>query len=114
MSIAASPHAAPPHDGASHRAYTHTAYGDFTWQSLYTQASITAAAFTADNQLYQAGAWTNQNVTVRFTCLIPLANGGMSSSVFPLTQLTADGITGVVNSTGNCVDEAGRPAVGPG
>ncbi len=69
-----------------------------------TPPTITASAFKADNSPYTAGTWTNQTVTVRFTCAD--ADSGVASC--PADQVfSADG---VFTATGSATDNAGNTA----
>lgn len=72
-----------------------------------TAPTISAAATLPDGSSYSAGSWTNQAVTVTFTCNdLPLGvASGVASVTSPVT-LTADGADQAV--TGTCIDLAGN------
>lgn len=70
-----------------------------------TPPLITASAVNADNSSYLAGVWSNQAVTVRFTC----SDGHSPIASCPSDQvITQEGITPVV--TGSATDLAGNSA----
>src|SRR5437588_51504 len=79
-----------------------------------TKPTITASAKKADNSAYSAGDWTNQNVTVSYSC----SDGGSVSSGVASTS-AADAFTAETagaNATGSCSDNAGNSdsaTVGP-
>src|SRR5437588_600857 len=71
-----------------------------------TKPTITASAKKADNSAYSAGDWTNQNVTVSYSC----SDGGSVSSGVASTS-AADAFTAETagaNATGSCSDNAGN------
>jgi hypothetical protein len=70
-----------------------------------TAPVLTASATTADGAPYLPGTWTNQNVTVTFTCTDDLS--GVASVAVPQT-LSAHGADQHVD--GGCVDNAGNHA----
>ena len=69
-----------------------------------TAPTITATATKADNTAYTAGAWTNQAVTVSFTCSD--AGSGVASCP-PDQPFSADGS---FTANGTATDNAGNPA----
>ncbi|HEU5329975.1 MAG TPA: PxKF domain-containing protein [Thermomicrobiales bacterium] len=74
---------------------------------------ITATATTADGQPYTAGAWTNQAVTVHFSCAEDAAASyisGVASDTVAGATLTGEGANQSVTSTGACTDNAGNAA----
>ncbi len=75
-----------------------------------TAPTITASAKTADGEAYTAGSWTNQVVTVSFTCADPkAANGSDGSGIATCpasVTLTADGAEQKV--AGTAEDKAGN------
>lgn len=74
-------------------------------ESDVTPPSITAAATNADGSPYLAGTWTNQTVTVRFTC----SDTGSGIASCPADQaFAADGIT--LAASGTAADRAGNTA----
>jgi len=80
-----------------------------TWHIDLTPPTLTASA-TADGSPYTAGSWTNQDVTVTFSCTDPVSNGVSSgvASGFPTgdTTLTAETSGTLVNGT--CEDNVGN------
>ncbi len=70
-----------------------------------TPPAITASARKADNTPYTAGAWTNQSVTVHFTCSDLCS--GISSCPADVT-LSSSGVTALVS--GIAIDGAGNTA----
>ena len=70
-----------------------------------TAPGISASATTADNNPYTAGTWTNQSVTVHFTCAD--SGSGIASCPTDVTY-TADGIT--PSTSGTATDNAGNTA----
>jgi hypothetical protein len=67
--------------------------------------AITASATRADTAPYAAGTWTNQTVTVHFTC----GDSGSGVATCPADQvLSADGVTASVSGT--ATDNAGNSA----
>lgn len=73
-----------------------------------TKPTIRASATTADGKSYQAGAWTNQAVTVGFACADTLS--GVATSTVAGATLTAEGDNQAVANTGACADNAGNIA----
>jgi hypothetical protein len=77
-----------------------------------TAPVITASATTTgDNKPYTAGTWTNQSVTVAFSC----ADGGTSPSGIATNTVagatvSTEGAAQSVTNTGACVDNAGNTA----
>ncbi len=71
-----------------------------------TNPAITASATKADSTPYIAGTWTNQTVTVHFTCGDPGGSGVATCSADQV--LSADGVTASVNGT--ATDNAGNSA----
>ncbi len=67
-----------------------------------------ATAKTADGKSYTAGAWTNQNVTITFSCTDAGANQSGVASVDPPVTVTAEGSTRGI--AGGCSDNAGNLA----
>src|SRR5439155_9150390 len=61
----------------------HTTTVTITIRIDKTKPTITAAATKADNSAYTSGNWTNQTVTVKFTCTDPpgTLNPAVSSGV---------------------------------
>ncbi|MBI4504222.1 MAG: hypothetical protein HY691_01695 [Chloroflexi bacterium] len=70
-----------------------------------TAPTITASAKKADGSTYIAGTWTNQSVTVAFTCTD--SGSGVASVTDPITVST-EGVTSSVSGT--CTDNAGNSA----
>jgi murein DD-endopeptidase MepM/ murein hydrolase activator NlpD/opacity protein-like surface antigen len=76
-----------------------------TMQIDTTPPSISASATKTDNTPYTADTWTNQTVTVHFTC----SDGGSGVASCPADQVfSADGVTDAVNGT--ATDNAGNSA----
>jgi hypothetical protein len=71
-----------------------------------TPPTITATATNADNTPYTSGTWTNQNVTVHFTCSDSGGSGLRTSC--PADVIVSD--EGVTPVTGNISDNAGNSA----
>ncbi|MBA2753528.1 MAG: hypothetical protein H0U40_03565 [Chloroflexia bacterium] len=71
-----------------------------------TAPTITASATRADGTAYAAASWTNQSVTVTFTC-DDAGSGVLASSVTAPVTRSTDGSTTV---PGSCRDEAGNVA----
>ncbi|OFV97964.1 MAG: hypothetical protein A3H28_07235 [Acidobacteria bacterium RIFCSPLOWO2_02_FULL_61_28] len=72
-----------------------------------TTPTISASAKTADNNPYTAGTWTNQNVTVHFTCSDSLS--GLAPGSPPLdTTVSSEGSN--LSVSGTCTDLAGNSA----
>jgi len=66
--------------------------------------SLSATATTADGKAYSAGQWTNQSVTVSFTCTDTSSGVATLTPSSPVT-LTGQGANQSV--TGTCTDKAG-------
>ena len=69
-----------------------------------TPPTITASAIKADNTPYTAGTWTNQNVTVHFTCSDDLS--GIATC--PGDQVISP--EGIFTATGTATDNVGNSA----
>jgi len=69
-----------------------------------TLPTITATATKADNTAYTAGTWTNQTVTVHFTC----TDTGTGIASCPADQVFSD--DGTFTATGIATDQAGNSA----
>ena len=69
-----------------------------------TLPTITATATKADNTAYIADTWTNQTVTVHFTC----ADAGTGIASCPTDQVFSS--DGTFTATGTAVDQAGNSA----
>lgn len=70
-----------------------------------TKPTITASAIKADNRPYTPGTWTNQSVTVHFTC----RDAGSTVASCPAdVPLSAEGVTSSVSGTAR--DNAGNSA----
>lgn len=79
----------------------------YTWVIDLTPPTIIASA-TANGSPYIPGTWTNQNVTVNFTCEDPVSNG-VSSGVANVTGPQIISTEGSGQSrTGICTDNAGN------
>src|SRR6185369_15168216 len=76
-----------------------------------TAPVISSSATNADASAYVAGTWTNQSVTVSFTCA---DTGSVQSGIATDTvgddddTLTAETSNGSVSSDGDCIDNAGN------
>lgn len=70
-----------------------------------TPPVLTANATTADGKPYTGGIWTNQNVTVTFTCTDTLSGVAMVTS--PVT-ISTEGAN--QSASGTCTDKAGNAA----
>ena len=84
----------------------------FTWTVDTIAPVITATATNADNSTYTADTWTNQSVTVAFTCSDG-GGSGLSVNSVPGDGGTQDGdtATGSFTAAGtHCVDNAGNAA----
>lgn len=68
-----------------------------------TPPVITASAATADGNPYLAGTWTNQSVTVTFSCID--ATSGVDTVTPPVTLSDQGGNLGTL---GTCTDKAGN------
>jgi hypothetical protein len=76
-----------------------------------TPPRITATATTADGQPYTAGAWTNQAVTVHFSCAEDAAASyisGVATDTVAGATVSGEGANQSVTSTGTCADVAGN------
>ena len=70
-----------------------------------TNPTITVSAATADTTVYTSGTWTNQTVTVHFTCADP----GSDVASCPANQVfSVDGVT--ASASGTATDNAGNGA----
>lgn len=69
---------------------------------------LTGSATTADGKPYQVGAWTNQAVTVGFTCADALS--GVATNSVAGATLSAEGANQSVTNIGACDDRAGNAA----
>jgi CSLREA domain-containing protein len=99
--------AAPPTDqrGVTRPQGPHSDIGAYEQEVLDTTApTITANATTADGSIYTAGNWTNQTVTVHYTCSD--AESGIASCTSDQT-FSAEGI---VSTSGTATDLAGNSA----
>jgi hypothetical protein len=74
-----------------------------------TKPVITATAKKADLSTYTAGTWTNQSVTVTFSCA-DTGSGLATNTVGGGGTLTTDTSTGSFTNTGGCTDNAGNAA----
>lgn len=72
-------------------------------------------ATTPDGQHYRAGTWTNQDVTVGFSCADDgdVQSGIATDTVGGGRTVTEEVYRGLVSSTGDCIDRAGNGANGP-
>jgi hypothetical protein len=77
-----------------------------------TAPLISATAKKADNSPYSADTWTNQSVTVSFTCADTAgpANSGIQTDTVAGDTLSGDTANGSVTNTGVCTDSAGNSA----
>jgi hypothetical protein len=80
--------------------------GSITLNIDKTPPTISASATNADGTAYTAGTWTNQTVTVHFTC----NDGGSGVAACPEDQVYASETTDTVAS-GTCTDVAGNISV---
>jgi hypothetical protein len=86
------------HDNA-----TLTANATFTVTPDTTNPTNTASAKNADNSTYTAGTWTNQSVTVHYTC----GDSGSGVASCPSDQsFTSDGVT--TSTSGTATDNVGN------
>jgi hypothetical protein len=80
-----------------------------------TPPVITATATKADNTPYTAGTWTNESVTVGFSCVDtgPVQSGINTDTLGGGGTVSSDtSVSGTTfNNSGSCVDNAGNPAV---
>ena len=70
-----------------------------------TPPALTVSATTADGKPYTSGTWTNQNVTVSFSCTDD--RSGVASVPSPVTISTQGANQ---STTGTCMDRAGNAA----
>jgi hypothetical protein len=77
-----------------------------------TEPVITASAKKADNSTYIADTWTNQTVTVTFSCAdnAGSANSGIATSTLTGGMISSDTASGSVTNGGACTDNAGNDA----
>jgi hypothetical protein len=78
-----------------------------------TKPVITASATNTDASVYTAGDWTNQSVTVSFSCDdIGAVQSGIATNTIAGTTVSSDTpFSGTsVTDTGSCVDRAGNSA----
>ena len=80
--------------------------GSITLNIDKTPPTISAGATNADGTDYTAGTWTNQTVTVHFTC----NDGGSGVAACPENQVYA-GETADTVASGTCTDVAGNISV---
>jgi hypothetical protein len=84
---------------------TLTATSAFTVTPDTTNPTISASAKKADNTAYTAGTWTNQSVTVHYTC----ADSGSGIASCPADQtFSSDGTT--ASTSGTATDNVGNSA----
>jgi hypothetical protein len=84
---------------------TLTATSAFTVTPDTTNPTISASAKNADNSTYTADTWTNQTVTVHYTC----SDGGSGIATCPADQtFSTDGVT--ASSSGTATDNVGNQA----
>jgi hypothetical protein len=81
-----------------------TGTATFTVKVDKTNPAITASAKKADNTAYTFGIWSNQTVTVHYTCN---DSGSLIASCSADQVFSADGAT---STSGTAVDNAGRSA----
>ncbi len=84
--------------------FTDTSFGPV--QIDKTPPSITVSATKADNTAYTAGTWSNQNVTIHFSCSD--VSSGLAGTCPADQVFSADGVTSAVN--GAVTDKAGNSA----
>src|SRR5262249_53449123 len=84
----------------------------FTWVVDTSRPVITATAKNADNTAYTADTWTNQAVSVSFTCSDGSGSGlSVNTVVNDNGTVSSETSTGSVTSLGShCVDNAGNSA----
>ncbi len=76
-----------------------------------TKPVIASAAKNADLSTYVANTWTNQNVTVSFTCTeTGTVQSGVATNTVAGGTLSAETSTGSFTNTGACTDAAGNNA----
>ena len=75
-----------------------------------TAPAVSASAARADNTPYTAGTWTDQDVTVSFTCAENPGGSGLATNSVAGATLTSEGANQAVTNTGACVDKAGNAA----
>ncbi len=82
--------------------------GSVTVKIDATKPTIVASAKNADNSVYVAGTWTNQNVTVQYTCNDPGApvTGSGVASCEADQSFTSEGVT--ASTSGTASDNAGN------
>ncbi|HEX5194406.1 MAG TPA: PxKF domain-containing protein, partial [Solirubrobacteraceae bacterium] len=81
-------------------------YGCVSYTTLdTTPPTVSASATTADGRPYTAGTWTNQNVTVSFTCTDEQGGSGVDQVSGPVT--VSDQTAGKTVD-GSCSDNAGN------
>ena len=81
-----------------------SADGSLTILDDTTQPTITATAKNADTTTYVAGTWTNQTVTVHFTC----TDSGSGVAACPADQVFST--DGTFTASGTSTDKAGNSA----
>jgi hypothetical protein len=76
-----------------------------------TKPVITATATNADNSAYTADTWTNQSVTVSFSCSDSgSVQSGIDTNTLAGDTLSSNTSNGSVTNTGSCTDKAGNTA----
>jgi hypothetical protein len=84
-----------------------TTTASFSLKYDATKPTITSSAKKADGSSYSAGSWTNQNVTVSFSCSD--ATSGIATNACPApVTVSAEGITNA--EVGTVSDQAGNSA----
>ena len=78
--------------------------GSLTILDDTTPPTITATATKADSTSYTAGTWTNQTVTVHFTC----TDSGSGIASCPANQVFSN--DGIFTASGTATDKAGNTA----
>lgn len=85
--------------------------GEMTFDGIRidrTRPVVTATARTADGSIYRSGTWTNQAVTVSFTCTDDGENQSGVADVSAPVRISANGrVSGII---GHCTDVAGNRA----
>ncbi len=80
------------------------------WKSITLPPGIKASAYTADSKPYTADTWTNQSVTVSFTC----SDSGLGvASCGPNQTVSADGITSVNGTATDIIGNSATATFGP-
>ena len=74
-----------------------------------TEPVISASATKADGSVYERDTWTNQNVSVAFSCSDGTGSG-VESNTLTGDTVSAEGATGAVTNGGACTDRAGNSA----